>query len=123
MQAKPRIKQRGMTLLEVLVALAVFSGAALAVIRAVTQHINHIGYLEQKTLASMVLDNQLSLLYLNESPDLSQRGSVEMGNQQWFWRYQQIETGNEMLKAVDVSVSLKQDHSSPIVTVRTYVSP
>eukprot|EP00487_Bulimina_marginata_P001733 TRINITY_DN14098_c0_g1_i1.p1 TRINITY_DN14098_c0_g1~~TRINITY_DN14098_c0_g1_i1.p1 ORF type:complete len:103 (+),score=39.72 TRINITY_DN14098_c0_g1_i1:148-456(+) len=39
---------RGMTLLEVLVALAIFATAAISVIRAVTQHINTLSYLEEE---------------------------------------------------------------------------
>lgn len=39
--------QSGMTLLEVLVALAIFATAAISVIRAVTQHINTLSYLEE----------------------------------------------------------------------------
>ena len=56
---------RGMTLLEVLVALAIFATAAISVIRAVTQHINTLGYLEEKTFASIVVDNQMAMVMLH----------------------------------------------------------
>lgn len=56
---------RGMTLLEVLVALAIFATAAISVIRAVTQHINTLSYLEEKTFAAMVVDNQMALVMLH----------------------------------------------------------
>ncbi len=42
---------QGMTLLEVLVALAIFATAALSVMRSVTQHISTLSFLEEKTLA------------------------------------------------------------------------
>lgn len=43
-------RTRGMTLLEVLVALAIFATAAISVIRSVSQHINTVSYLEEKCL-------------------------------------------------------------------------
>ncbi len=58
-------RSRGMTLLEVLVALAIFATAAISVIRAVTQHINTLSYLEEKTFAAMVVDNQMALVMLH----------------------------------------------------------
>ena len=55
-----RKTKQGMTLLEVLVALAIFATAALSVLRAVTQHINTLGYLEEKTFAGLEVDNQMA---------------------------------------------------------------
>ena len=54
-------QNRGFTLLEVLVALAIFATAAIATIRSVSQHINTLNFLEEKTFASMVADNQMTL--------------------------------------------------------------
>ncbi|MCV5343576.1 type II secretion system minor pseudopilin GspI, partial [Escherichia coli] len=48
-QTQPNLNRRrvrGMTLLEVLVALAIFATAAISVIRSVSQHINTVSYLE-----------------------------------------------------------------------------
>jgi general secretion pathway protein I len=118
-----RRSQLGMTLIEVMVALAIFATASLAVIQAVTQHINSLSYLEEKTIASMVLDNQMAAIYLQATPNLSQKGKVSMAHREWYWQVTPVETSNDMLKAMDVSVSLNVDHSSPLVTVRSYVTP
>ena len=40
--------KQGFTLLEVLVALAIFATAAIATIRSVSQHINTLNFLEEK---------------------------------------------------------------------------
>lgn len=56
---------RGLTLLEVLVALAVFATAALSVMKAVSQHLNTLGYLEEKTFAAMVADNEMAKIRLS----------------------------------------------------------
>lgn len=50
---------RGMTLLEVMVALAVFAIAGLAVMKTASEHLSGLNYLEQKTLATWVVENQL----------------------------------------------------------------
>ncbi len=115
--------QRGMTLLEVMVALAIFATAALAVIQAVSQHVNSLNYLEEKTLASMVADNQMAAIYLQSSPNLNQKGQTQMANRTWYWQVSAVETSNDLLRAMDVSVSLNSDDSNPLVTVRSYVSP
>ncbi|WP_033933817.1 MULTISPECIES: type II secretion system minor pseudopilin GspI, partial [Pseudomonadota] len=57
--------KRGFTLLEVLVALAIFATAAISVIRSVSQHINTVNYLEEKMFAAMVVDNQMAQVMLN----------------------------------------------------------
>ncbi|MGL4715173.1 MAG: GspI family T2SS minor pseudopilin variant ExeI, partial [Aeromonas sp.] len=50
---------RGMTLLEVMVALAVFAIAGLAVMKTASEHLFALNYLEQKTMATWVVENQL----------------------------------------------------------------
>ena len=64
--------KRGMTLLEVLVALAIFATAAIATIRSVSQHINTLNYLEEKTFAALVADNQMAKVMLAGSKPIGQ---------------------------------------------------
>ena len=65
-------KQAGMTLIEVMVALAVFALAGLAVMQATLQQTRQLGRMEEKTLAGWLADNQLVQLRLeNRWPALS----------------------------------------------------
>lgn len=112
---------RGMTLLEVLIALAIFATASISVVRAVTQHINSIGYLEQKTFAGMVVDNQMALMMLAEPPKTVRKGTSELAGYTWYWSITPISTSTAYLRAVDVSVALDEKMDSPLVTVRSYV--
>lgn len=114
-------RSKGMTLLEVLIALAIFATASISVVRAVTQHINSIGYLEQKTFAGMVADNRMTLVMLAELPKSTQRGITEMAGYQWYWQVTPIATTNTFLRAIDVSVALDEKIENPLVTVRSYV--
>ena len=112
---------RGMTLLEVLVALAIFATAAISVIRSVGQHINTISYLEDKTFAAMVVDNQMVKVMLNPTGLKAQKGSDELGGRTWYWQVTPVNTSDGLLKAFDVSSSLSEQGDA-LVTVRSYVA-
>ncbi|SIO24374.1 type II secretion system minor pseudopilin GspI [Salinivibrio sp. ES.052] len=117
------IEQQGMTLLEVLVAVAIFAIAALSVMKATGQHTRSLGRLEQKTLAAMVADNQLAEVVLGAKvPEKATQGTTEMAGQQWQWQLTPVATDTGQLRAVDLSVSVLEQVDSPLVTVRTYVA-
>ncbi|WP_423840057.1 type II secretion system minor pseudopilin GspI [Vibrio mytili] len=112
---------RGMTLLEVLVALAIFATAAISVIRSVSQHINTVSYLEEKMFAAMVVDNQMTSVMLSSTKLAARNGTEVLAGRTWYWKVTPVETTQPLLKAFDVSVSVEKD-ASPIVTVRSYVA-
>ncbi|MCR9365167.1 type II secretion system minor pseudopilin GspI [Vibrio antiquarius] len=123
-QARPHWssrRTRGMTLLEVLVALAIFATAAISVIRSVSQHINTISYLEEKMFAAMVVDNQMANVMLSTSELKVKNGTEELAGRTWYWKITPVATTQPLLKAFDVSVALEKN-ASPVVTVRSYVA-
>ena len=113
-------RQRGMTLLEVLIAMAIFAVTAIAVLRSVSQHLNTTRYLEEKTFAAMVADNQMALALLHPQSIRLRSGEEELAGQTWFYEVKRVSTAADFLKAVDVSVSMKKGES-PLITVRSYV--
>ncbi len=112
---------RGLTLLEVLVALAIFATAAISVMTSVMQHISTLTYLEEKTLASLIADNQISRVMLSGAPKTAKRGKTEMAGQEWYWKVTPVKTEAGFIDAFDVSVSKSEDSDSSLVTVRSYV--
>ncbi|WP_068715560.1 type II secretion system minor pseudopilin GspI [Vibrio tritonius] len=110
----------GFTLLEVLVALAIFATAAVSVMRAVSQHINTMNYLEEKMFASIVADNQMAKVMLAPKQLAAKEGKESMAGQDWFWKIKPVNTSSGTLKAFDVMVS-KDKKASPLITVRSYV--
>ena len=112
---------RGMTLLEVLVALAIFATAAISVIRSVSQHINTVSYLEEKMFAAMVVDNQMANVMLSTEKLKATKGTEELAGRTWYWKVTPVATAQPLLKAFDVSVATEKE-ASPIVTVRGYVA-
>lgn len=116
-----KLKMKGMTLLEVLVALAIFATAAISVIRATTQHINAVAYLEEKTFASLVVDNIVAKVMLDGAPNAERMGKSELAGQDWYWKVKPVKVAVGYFGAFDVSVSTDKEQKSPIVTVRSYV--
>ena len=114
-------RTRGMTLLEVLVALAIFATAAISVIRSVSQHINTVSYLEEKMFAEMVVDNQMANVMLDTGELKAENGTEDLAGRTWYWKVSPVATTQPLLKAFDVSVATAKD-ASPVVTVRSYVA-
>ncbi|NVD05327.1 type II secretion system protein GspI [Vibrio sp. JPW-9-11-11] len=112
--------ERGFTLLEVLVALAIFATAAIATIRSVSQHINTLSFLEEKTFAAMVADNQMAKVVLAGSQPSQKKGREQLANRDWFWQVSPVPTTGDTLQAFDVKVATSEK-GDPVVTVRSYV--
>lgn len=115
--------KQGFTLLEVLVALAVFAVAAMSILKAVSQHVNTLGYLEEKTFAAMVADNTLAQLHLSgEYPSASKTGKTTLANREWYWTAKSIKTQQSLLRQIEISVATDPQREHSVITVKTYVA-
>ncbi|MCH7370206.1 MULTISPECIES: GspI family T2SS minor pseudopilin variant ExeI [Aeromonas] len=115
---------RGMTLLEVMVALAVFAIAGLAVMKTASEHLSGLNYLEEKTLATWVVENQLVQQKLEAKwpGDSWVEGEEELAGQTWYWRYRGVATSDNNFKALDMEVRTAPKAESPVTMIRTYIS-
>lgn len=118
------MKAQGMTLLEVMVALAVFAMAGIALMHTVTQQMAGLSSLEEKTFATWVADNrQVELQLQTVWPGLSWvQGTEEMAGQTWYWRWRGVETNDSNFRALDVEVRTAEKAPEPRMTLRTYAS-
>lgn len=116
-------RSQGMTLLEVLVALVVFSIAALAVIKSTSQQTVGIGILQEKMISEWVADNQLALLTLDKRWPGNNwiNGETEMAGQTWYWRWRGVATESDYLKAIDIEVYTDPNYTAISSSLRTYV--
>lgn len=120
--------QAGMTLIEVLIALAISGIAMIAVIKAASQNIRSTSYLIKKTEAMWVAQEVLNearadMLKMGSSSG-NQRLKTEMLGQDWFWMMDQSETPNAQIKKVTVTVYENENDeadAAPIVTMESYV--
>ena len=115
---------RGMTLLEVMVALAIFAVAGLALVRTVSQQTVGLSALEEKTLATWVVENQLVQQKLeNKWPgDSWVEGDEQMAGSTWYWRYRGAATADNNFRALDMEVRTEAKAENPVAMMRTYIS-
>ncbi len=81
--------QRGFTLMEVLVAVAVLAIALAAAIRVGSQTAINTAELRERTYAGWVADNVLARIDAGIEPVQGpgeRRGQTELGNQRWEWQ-------------------------------------
>ena len=101
----------GLTLIEVLIALAILSIALTAVIKSTSQSIRNLIYLENRTTATWVGNNVINsaragLLKLPEAPANITQETDALG-QTWAWQAVVNLTPNKNIKQIDVDVFLK----------------
>lgn len=115
--------QQGMTLLEVLVALMIFSVGCLAVIRTTSQQARHLGALEKNVIAGWVADNQLAQITLDRirPSALWQQGQEKMADNDWYWRYRGLQTTDPQVYAVDIEVADNPAFSGTKLQLRTWM--
>lgn len=98
--------EAGFTLLEILVALAVFSLAALALIRLETASARGAAVLDRSMIAGMVARNvALAAVTDARPPPRGTSAGVEAnGGRAWRWTRVVTPTGDERIVRVDVAV-------------------
>ena len=109
------MRQRGFTLLEVLVALGIFAVVAASVLTLSERSLKNAARLEEKTLSLWVAENLLAELKLPEaSIELgSTSGSAEFAGRTWQW-VQEIQASSEpLMRRVIISVGLSDPAESP----------
>jgi general secretion pathway protein I len=120
--------QHGLTLIEVLIALAIISIAMTAVIKATTQNIHSTYYLQKKTLAlwvaeEVINESRANLLHIGDSSG-NQKLTTEMLGHDWYWHKEEEETPNPNIKKIVVKV-YEQDNDveerSPLITLESYL--
>ena len=117
--AKGKVKQKGMTLLEVMVALVIFSTAALALMNSVTLNVRFTHGLADTLQASWVAENQLAEAQLEKSdfPDAEAQGTEIMGGRSWNWHKQRVKTAKNGW-ANEIRVYAEGDESQPVIALQ-----
>lgn len=112
----------GFTLLEILVALAVFSLAALALIRLETASVRGAAVLDRTLIANMVARNiAIEAVTDGAPPTRGSSGGVEAnGGESWRWTRVVTPTADPRIVRVDVAV---QGASGQVLGRTTMVRP
>ncbi|WP_152561512.1 MULTISPECIES: type II secretion system minor pseudopilin GspI [unclassified Alteromonas] len=117
-------KQKGLTLLEVMVALLIFALTGTAILKAAGDHLSSVGQIESVTFANWVASNRLNQLQLETTwpPKNNLKGSMEMADRTWFWQQQVTKTNDGDLRAVTISVGEDKNYVSTVTSVTTFVA-
>lgn len=119
-------KQRGFTLIEVLVALLVFGIIATAAAEVNSQYISSYERIRDKTLAGWVADNRINEIRLQENlPNISETSDdVEYGP--FRWRVTTAVKGTEAASILRVDVTVaryrgNEAEPAPVHTLSAFI--
>jgi len=104
--ATDRRAARGFSLIELLVALAVFALVVVAMLNLSGESVRTAVHVEERVLAGIVAANVAAEAQLLEPAQLaaSQQGSQTLGDRQWAWRRTATDTGSDGLLRVEIEV-------------------
>ncbi len=105
--ASAGVRERGFTLIEIMVALAVFSLAVLALLRLETATIRGATTLDDSLVAGLVARNVANDAVTEAQPPVAGRtaGSEINGGRAWNWVRNVRATGNAVIVRIDVAVT------------------
>lgn len=118
--------QIGLTLIEVLIALAIIGIAMTAVIKGSTQNIRSTAYLQDKTIALWVAQEILTKVrigVLKLSVDELQDQTNMLGKD-WFWQLKREETSNKHINKIKAKVfpsEAARETGSALITLESYI--
>lgn len=122
-KAKAKLAQ-GFTLIEVMLAMAIFAIAGVSLLNTADNNFKNLSHLESKILANWLASNQLVEVTLDQQwpPKNNKKGMVEMASREWFWAQKVIKTGDKNMRAVVIEIRLVEDEKLALTSVMTYVS-
>ncbi|KGJ92384.1 type II secretion system minor pseudopilin GspI [Colwellia psychrerythraea] len=119
-----QLKQSGFTLLEVMLAMAVFAIAGVALLGVADNNYRHISHLEEQMFANWVASNQLVEVSLDKTwpPKNNRKGKVEMAGRTWYWQQKVIKTTDKELRSLVMEVRLSEDDELVSASLMTYLA-
>ncbi len=116
-----RSRDGGFSIVEALVALAVFAMAGVGLVQLQTHSLSTLTRVERNALALMVAQNQLvAAIGATAAPDLgASQGETMNAGRTWRWQMRVAPTEDAAIRRIDVSV-VEQPAVAPPVVVHAF---
>ena len=103
-------KEKAFTLLEVLIAMVIFSYAAIGLMSNITKYQSAQVTSSQRTVAHWVAMNQMAETRLEKKwPNVGvTRGTADMAHKTWYWIQTVSKTTEKNLRQVEIEVRLEE---------------
>ena len=117
-----RTQQRGFTLIEVLVALAVLAISLAAVINGISANVSNAAHLRDRTLAHWVAMNKVAEVQAGVTfPDTGvTKGAALLAGRAFDWSMTVPGTSDTNVRRLDVEVRLRQDGGQSLARLVAY---
>lgn len=118
---------RGFTLIEIMIAVAVFAAASAALIKSAALTVRQTGMIRDKTVAYWIAENRLAV-YQSAQRDAasfprtgSDRSPVTMAGTDWNVLTDIESTENENVRRIEVSVYRDDNLDNPVATLVGFI--
>ncbi|MFT6913738.1 MAG: general secretion pathway protein I [Motiliproteus sp.] len=117
--------QRGMSLLELLVAVFIFAVAAGALFKVIGENSRHTQQLELRFFAQLAANNALIELQLQPQwPDLGKHSQeVDLAGRRFNLTRAVEETDNDLIRKVILSASILDTNLQPLAELQAFMGP
>ncbi|HEY5604681.1 MAG TPA: type II secretion system minor pseudopilin GspI [Gammaproteobacteria bacterium] len=123
---RARIKrQKGFTLIEVIVALGIIATAMAAVMMTVSANVRNATGLKERTFAHWVAMNRMAELHIANDrewpPTGKSTGTALMAEHEWHWELEVEKTPVDKIRKVYIRVRVNEDDEYPMTTLIGFV--
>jgi len=117
-----KTNQAGLTLIEVMVAVAILAFALSALVRMTGESANTLSYLEKKTFAQWVATNQVNELEtMGTWPAVGiNQGQESMGGIDWYWQVKTSNTDSADLRRLDITVKQSREEDESVYQLTAF---